>query len=107
MIHQIKYSINFLLTNTKELPQFIRNFVKSHIVRMVLLFQLFPIVSVITKFGRSFLNIPVRQFTYKWRVGHMVFESLNLTGIVGISLVFIAIFMLVSACSLIISWYTK
>ncbi|TLX67794.1 MAG: hypothetical protein E6L02_02055 [Thaumarchaeota archaeon] len=37
----------------------------------------------------------------------MVFESLNLTGIVGISLVFIAIFMLVSACSLIISWYTK
>jgi len=37
----------------------------------------------------------------------MVFEDLNLTGIVGISLIFIAIFMLVSACSLIISWYTK
>jgi hypothetical protein len=37
----------------------------------------------------------------------MVFENLNLTGIVGISLIFIAIFMLVSACSLIISWYKK
>jgi len=37
----------------------------------------------------------------------MIFENLNLTGIVGISLIFIAIFMLVSACSLIISWYKK
>lgn len=37
----------------------------------------------------------------------MVFENLNLTGFVGISLIFIAIFMLVSACSLIVSWYQK
>jgi hypothetical protein len=37
----------------------------------------------------------------------MVFENLSSTGIVGISLIFIAIFMMVSAGSWVISWYAK
>ncbi len=37
----------------------------------------------------------------------MVFENLNLNGIIGIMLIFIAVFMIVSAGTLLISFFRK